>query len=371
MKFCVNLNELTEAIAVVTKALSPNVENNILKGIYFSSYGNELFLKCSDSAVQIETLIPALIEDEGVAVLPGRLTADLIRKLKGEKVDFELDPSSNTMKVASKKGNFSLQYFDAGLYPQMDDLAGDVSFKMKQGVFRSMIKQTVFCCASDDEGKAILRGVFMEFTDEGMLNLVALDGFRLAKRTEKVSVKGNARNAVVPARAMQYIANTLTDGEDEVTVTLSQTHITVNMGSTRIKARLIKGEYINYNNILSKKSTSRVTAIRSELVDSLEIASLFSRDTQNNLVKFDFEGNKMNISARSESGSIRESAEISITGTPIEIAFNSKYMLDIIKAIEDESVALSFNTSVTPCVVEPVQGSSFYYLVLPVRLMRS
>lgn len=371
MKFCVDLSELNEAIAVVTKALSPNVENNILKGIYFSSYGNELFLKCSDSAVQIETLIPAMIEDEGAAVLPGRLTADLIRKLKGDKVDFELDEASSSVKAKSKKGNFSLQYFSSDLYPQMDDLEGDVSFRMKQGVFRSMIKQTVFCCASDDEGKAILRGVFMEFTDEGMLNLVALDGFRLAKRSEKVSVKGNARNAVVPARAMQYIANTLSDGDEDVTVTLSQTHITVNMGTTRIKARLIKGEYINYYNILSKKSTSRVTIARSELVDSLEIASLFSRDTQNNLVKFDFTDDKMNITARSESGSINESADISITGTPIEIAFNSKYMLDIIKAIDDEAVALSFNTSVTPCVVEPVQGSYFYYLVLPVRLMKS
>lgn len=371
MKFCVNLNELNEAIAIVTKALSPNVENNILKGIYFSAYGNELFLKCSDSSVQIETLIPAIIEDEGAAVLPGRLTADLIRKLKGDKVDFELDPSSSTMNASSKKGNFTLQYFDAGLYPQMDDLAGDVSFKMKQGLFRSMIKQTAFCCAADDEGKAILRGVFMEFTDDGMLNLVALDGFRLAKRTEKVSVNGKARNAVVPARTMQYIANTLSDGDEEVTVTLSQTHITVNMGTTRIKARLIKGEYINYNNILSKKSTSRVTAVRSELVESLEIASLFSRDTQNNLIKFDFGTNVMNITARSESGSIHESTEVSLTGTPIEIAFNSKYMLDIIKAIDDEAVSLSFNTSVTPCVVEPVQGNYFYYLVLPVRLMKN
>jgi DNA polymerase-3 subunit beta len=370
MKFCVNTNELNEALAVVTKALSPNVETPILKGIFLSAYGNELFLKCSDSSVQIETTIPAFVDEEGSAVLPGRLTADLMRKLKGDKVNFETDEGA-TIRIETGKSKSSLQFFPADTYPQMDELAGDMTFNVKQNVFRSMIKQTVFCCAGEDEGKAILRGEFLEFTEDGYLNIVALDGFRLAKRSEKVSVRGEARNAVVPARTMQYVANTLTDSEDEINVTLSQTHITVNMGVTKIKARLLKGDYINYRNILSKKSTCRVVVNRNELLESLELAALISKDTQNNLIKFDFEDGMMNITARSESGSIHESAEISMTGTPIEIAFNAKYMLDIVKAVDDEAIALSFNTSVTPCVAEPVQGDKFYYLVLPVRLMRS
>ena len=211
----------------------------------------------------------------------------------------------------------------------------------------------------------------MEFTEDGELNFIALDGFRLAKRTEKVSVKGNTRNAVVPARTMQDIANILSDSDDEITVTLSTTHITVNMGTTKIKARLLKGEYINYRNILSKKITSRVVINRAELQESLEITSLFSKETQNNLVKLDFENDQLSITARSETGSINEATDITLTGSPIEIAFNSRYLLEIIKAIDDETVALSFNTSVTPCVAEPVQGNSFYYLVLPVRIMKN
>lgn len=370
MKFCVNSAELNEALAVVTKALSPNVDTPILKGIFMSAFSNELFLKCSDSSVQIETLIPAIVDEEGSAVLPGRLSFDLLRKMRGDKVFFETEENSS-IRIETGKNRSRLQYFDAETYPQMDELAGDVSFKMKQRIFRSMIKQTVFCCADESEGKAILRGVLMEFTEEGLINMVALDGFRLAKRTEKVSIKGEPRNVVVPSRTMQDIANILSDADDEITVTLSQTHITVDMGTTKIKARLLKGEYINYRNILSKKSTSRVTVSRSELLDCLEIAALISKDTQNNLVKFDFEGDLINITSRSETGSVHESAQINLTGTPIEIAFNAKYMIDIVKAVDDDSISLSFNTSVTPCVAEPVQGDSFYYLVLPVRLMRS
>ncbi len=370
MKFSVETLELNEALSIVTKALSSNTETEILKGIYFSVYDGELFIKCSDSSIQIETTIPALVEEEGAAVLPGRLTFDLMRKMKGKRVEFE-SGENMTVKVSSGKSRSSLQFFDASTYPKMDEVKSDVSFNIKQRILRSMIKQTVFCCAGEEEGKAILRGVLMEFTEEGDLNLVALDGFRLARRTEKVCVKGTPRNAVVPARTMQDISNIISDTDDETEVTLSSTHITIGVGSTNIKARLLKGEYINYRNILSKKTVTRVIVNRSEIAESLEIAALIAKESQNNLVKLDFSGDTLYISARSEIGSINENVGINLIGDPIEIAFNVKYLLDIVKAVDDEALALSFNTSVTPCVAEPVQGEGFYYLVLPVRLMKN
>ncbi|MBO4385021.1 MAG: DNA polymerase III subunit beta [Clostridia bacterium] len=370
MKFSVATNELNEALSVVTKALSSNPEMKILNGIFLSVYGNELYMKCSDSSVQIETSIPAMIEEEGEAVLPGRLTSDLMKRMKEKNVEFETG-ENNSINVVSGKSRSSLQYFDTVDYPKMDEVKSDASFNIKQKILKSMIKQTVFCCAGEEEGKAILRGVLMEFTEEGYLNLVALDGFRLAKRSEKVSLHGNSRNAVVPSKTMQDISNILSDVDDETEVTLSSTHITISIGVTKIKARLLKGEYINYNNILSKKSVTRVLVNREEFVESLETAYLIARENQNNLVKFDFSEGELSISARSEIGSIDESITVNLVGSPIEIAFNVKFLLDIMKNIDDESVALSFNTSVTPCVAEPVQGDKYYYIVLPVRILKS
>lgn len=370
MKFSVASKELNEALSIVTKALSPNVDTKILSGIYFSVYGSELYLKCSDSSIQIETTVPAMIEEEGSAVLPGRLTFDLVRRMKGNTIDFET-AENFSVNVVSGKSRSSLQYYDSSLYPKMEEMRSDTSFSIKQRVFRSMIRQTFFCCAGEDEGKAVLRGVLMEFTEEGELNLVALDGFRLAKRTEKLNFTGSPRRAVVPAKTMQDIANIISDTDDETEVTLSQTHITIALSSTKIRARLLKGEYINYKNILSNKSVSRVVVNRSELLESLEIASLIAKESQNNLVKFDLADDNLYIKARSEIGSIDENVAVNLIGSPIEIAFNVRYFIDIIKAIDDEAVALSFNTSVTPCVVEPVQGAGFYYLVLPVRLLKN
>ena len=369
MKFSVEAQELNEALAVVSKALSPNAENQIMKGVFMSAFGNELYLKCSDSSVQIETLIPALVEEDGAAVLPGRLTVDLIRRMRGSRVNMET-ADSNSVKVEMGKSRSMLQYLDASTYPKMDDVRGDVSFKIKQRVFRSMIKQTVFSC-SVEEGKAVLRGVLMEFTDDGLLNLIALDGFRLAKRSEKVSISGTARNAIVPARTMSDIANIISDTDDEVDITISATHITVDLGKTKVKARLIKGEYINYRNILSRKSNSRVIVDRAEFLKSLEVVWLIAKDLNNNVVRLDFDDGLMNMSARSEAGSVNESVEVNIIGTPTDIAFNAQYLMDIAKAVDDDTIALNFNTSVTPSIAEPVQGEAYYYLGLPIRLMRN
>ncbi len=367
MKFYVESQELTAALAIVTKALSPNAENELLKGIYMSAFGNELYLKCSDSSIQIETKVPCIVEDDGVAVMPGRITADLIRRMKGKTVDFE--SQDNTMTISCGRTVGELQFFEGKDYPSMDDLNGDMKFSIKQNVFRSMIRQTAICCADEKEAKAILRGIFMEFTDEGVLNMVALDGFRLAIRSEKAQVQGNKRNVVVPCRTMLDIASILADTDDEMTVTFSQSHISIDLGDTKIKSRLLKGEYINYRNILPSVFNTRVVIEREPYLKSVELAALIAGDTQNNLVRMDFTSDMLNISARSEAGRINESTDINLTGSPIEIAFNAKYISDIVKSIDDEYISMSMTSSVTPCVIEPVQGGNYYYLVLPVRLL--
>ena len=133
----------------------------------------------------------------------------------------------------------------------------------------------------------------------------------------------------------------------------------------------MKGEYINYRNIINNKTVSKVFVKRAELLESLEIASLIAKESQNNLVKFDFTEDTLNITARSEIGTINENVRISTYGTPIEIAFNVKFLLDIVKSVEDEGLVISFNTSVTPCIIEPEDDAKFFYLVLPVRLMKA
>lgn len=366
MKFYVNTKELVEAVSVVTKAMPAKASISALEGIYINAYANELYLKCSDLSLQIETFIPAVVEEEGSAILPGRITADIIKKMKGDTIDFSSE--GNTFHVKSGRAKGSLQFFNGDEFPVMGKTKENVKLKMKSSIFRKMIKQTAFSSAPPDDGKPILTGVLLEFMSDGMLNMVALDGYRLARRSEKVESSGTDFNVVVPSRALLEISNIITDTDDEFEMSFSSAQIKIKFASTSVVSRLLDGEFINYRNIIPKIFGSHVTVNRQEMLNCIEMASIMAFDSKSNLIKLAFEREVLTASANSERGRIHEETDINLTGKDVTIAFNGKYLIDCLKAIDDEYIGLRLNTSVTPCVIEPSNGDSFYYLVLPVRL---
>lgn len=365
MRFTVNTKEMNEAISIVTKAMPAHSSLPILEGIYIYAFNNTVFMKCSDLSLQIETEIPAIVDEEGKCVLPGRLCADLVRRFTGDSIDFELD--KNTMKLRSGRVKSSLQVNNAGDYPEMMRVKDEFSAEISQNTFKSMIRQTIFSVSMDDT-KPILNGVCMKFNEDNSLVMVALDGFRLAMRTEKVTHCTGVRSVVIPTRAMQEISNILSNEDDAIKLVFSSTHIKLDFGSTRIISRLLDGEYVNYSGILPKAFATRVLINCKELQSSVERASLMAKEGKSNLVKLSFESELLSISANSEKGDIDDEIEILLTGKDIEIAFNAKYILDVMRVIDDESIYLNMNNSVTPCVIVPTDGEAFYYMILPVRL---
>ena len=365
MRFSVNTGELNEAVSIITKAMPAHSSLPILEGIYIYASADTLFMKCSDLSLQIETEIPAMVEEEGSAVLPGRLFAELSRRLYADTVDFEGE--KNTLHVKSGRVSTSLQISNSEEYPDMRRVNDEYSVKISQGKLRSMIKQTLFAVSLEDT-KPILNGVCLEFGENNMLKMVALDGFRLAIRSERIADCTGSRKAVVPARAMQEIANILSDSEELITLVFSSTHIKIDFGFTKLISRLLDGDYVSYSGILPKNHATHALVNCRELQNSTERASLMAREAKSNLIKFSFEEEMLTISANSEKGSISDQMPIQLTGKLLDIAFNAKYILDVMRVLDDESVYMRMNNSVTPCVIEPLEGDSFYYMVLPVRL---
>lgn len=365
MRFTVNTRELNEAVSIVTKAMPAHSSLPILEGIYILASGSTLFMKCSDLSLQIETEIPAFVEEEGCAVLPGRLFAELIRRLTGESVDF--DGEKNSIKISSDRVKTSLQVSSGDEYPEMRRVDDEFSAEISQAKLRSMIRQTIFA-VSIEESKPILNGVCLEFGEDNVLKMVALDGFRLAMRREKTEKCTGSKKVVIPSRAMQEIANILSGGEEKIKLVFSSTHIKIDFGYTKLISRLMDGEYVSYAGILPKNHSTHAIVNCRELQNSTERASLLAREGKSNLIKFSFADDTLTITANSEKGSINDQMPIQLMGKPLDIAFNAKYILDVMKFLEDESVYMRMNNSVTPCVIEPLEGDSFYYMVLPVRL---
>lgn len=364
MRLVLDVKTLNAGIATVIKSLSSRPAIAVLEGIYLSATQEGLLLRCSDLSLQIECLIPANVEEEGQTVLPGRLFSEMARKLSGDTVDMKLD--GRTMQLKAGRARTTLQCMDPKDFPDMAMTGKTCTMRMPQNVFKDMIRQTVFATAQE-ESKPILTGVLCEL-HENSFTMVALDGFRLALRRYLMDKSFEHREAVVPAKSFVEISRTLLDTDEAVEVFFSPTHLLIDMGHTRIISRLLDGDFIRYKSILPSEHITRVRVNREELLDSIDRAILLAREGNNNLVRFSVAEDTLKLFANSALGRIDEEVAIHLNGEPIEIAFNARYFCDVLKTLSDEEVFLDMNNNVSPCVVRPVQGEAYYYLILPVRI---
>ena len=167
---------------------------------------------------------------------------------------------------------------------------------------------------------------------------------------------------------MSEMSRIMTDEENIVSFHVDQTHLMAMIGSTTLITTLLAGEYINYRQILPSAWLTRVTVKKKEMQDAIERASLMAREGKNNLVKVNAVNDQLKITSMSDVGDVLEEMEIHLEGEEIEIAFNARYISDVIKNVDDESCTLSMNTNMSPCVISPVEGDDYLYLVLPVRV---
>ena len=363
MRFTCDTNDLNASLSVVSRALAVRSPKPILEGILFESCDEGLRLTCTDLAMGIRTVIPASFEEEGRVVLPGRLLCEVVRKLPGGQVEFSVsDRLQATIRCASSRTNIT--GLDPVEYPELPPVSGH-TFSLQQGMLKDMIGRTIFAIAVD-ESRPILTGCLLEIGREQM-RVVALDGFRLAMREEAIEGPQQDVSAVVGGKVLADIAKILDDSDEPVAVCISGSHIRLNVGSTHIVARLLEGEFIRYRQILPQEWQTRVTISRADLGSAIDRASLIAREGKNNLVRFKIDGEMLEIASNSETGDTQETLNVTTEGKDLTIAFNVRYITDVLKALSDEEVVMRFNSNVSPCVICPTEGEAYLYLVLPVR----
>ena len=233
-----------------------------------------------------------------------------------------------------------------------------------------MISKVTFAIALQESRQA-LTGCLMEVTSDE-LRLVGLDGFRLAlQRMHDQFVLPDGVDkvtAIIPGRVMNEIAHIMEDDDGMATFHLDSTHLMAVMGDTTLVTSLLAGEYINYRQILPTSWLTRVTVKRRELQDAIERASLMAKEGKNNLIRMKATQDNLKITSMSELGDVLEDLDAHLEGEDIEIAFNARYISDVIKNVDEECCTLCMNTNVSPCVISPLEGDNYLYLVLPVRV---
>jgi len=368
MKFTCNQQILAKALNTVSKAVSNRTTIPILKGIMIkATEEGSLILTASDLEISIKKEIEADVAEPGAFVVMAKLFGDIIRKLPNEDILISEEEGGNVL-IKTSFSEFNVVAFPTDEFPEIGNKEeGSDSLVIDRNIFREMIRKTAFA-ASVDESKGVLTGILTEI-DEASIKMVSLDGFRLALVKETMTSEASNK-FIIAAKVMNEISKIISEDEEEsdITIYLGEKKVVINIGRNEIIIRRMEGEFIRYADILPSENTTHVTVNRGMLLESIERASLLSREGKNNLIKIIIKNDLMTITSRSEEGNVKEEIIVEKTGNDLEIGFNSKFVLDVLKVIDDEQVSLNFKNGVSPCVVTPVEGDNYEYLILPVRI---
>ena len=357
--------DLSNAVNKVVKAVSTRSPNQLLEGIKISCHGDTLTLTATDTEIAIEKVIRCETFMEGDAVVPGKLFAEFTKKLEDVE-DIELNIlQDGRLKIVYSGSESYLQALSADEYPVIKKDIDRNSFVIKQKTFKDLIASTSFACSQDDS-RPILKGCLLELKGDE-LTCVALDGFRLAvcKKTVKEAT-GDIR-AIVPSRALTEITRLIEKDEDYVTVVIQENSLMIDVDNTVFTTRLLEGEYIDYKKIVPQNYLTTFRVNRVALFNSIERASILAK-VMKNIIKLDIHENYVDVSSDSEMGNVKENVLINLEGKDLTIAFNSRYVVDCLRVINDEFINFNLNTPIAPCVIKSNSDDEYLYLILPVRL---
>lgn len=356
--------ELSDAFLRVSKALSNKPTNPILEGIKISAEDNELTLSATDTDLSIEKKIKADIKVEGEIVVPGKFITEFVKKLSNSEIELEVN-DKNQLLIRYDGNESIIQCYNVIEYPGFKKLKTDEWFGISQKDLKALISKTIFSVALDDS-RPILKGVLFD-VDQKEISAVALDGYRLA-RVKKKSTANVKKQIVIPTRSLNEISKLLDDSDDIINVYIDSNAIMIDTVDTKIISRLLEGDFVNYKQIIPMNYETFVIVNKLQLEDALERVSLLSKVGQNNFVKFDIKEGAVQLTSNSEIGNIKEKISAVLNGKDVTIAFNPRFILESLKASNDEFVKLCLNTSSNPCVIVPTEGDEFLYLILPVRM---
>ncbi len=357
--------ELSDAFLSVSKAISNKITNPILEGIKIIAEDDTLTFSATDTELSIERKIKANIKEEGEAVVPGKFITEFIKKLTNEMIELELN-DKNQMIIKYDDSQSTIQCYNVLEYPAFKKLESENFFGITKKDLKTLIAKTIFSVAVDDS-RPILKGVLFDI-DKDTINAVALDGYRLAKVKKNIS-SNLTTSIVVPAKSLNEISRLLDDSDDIINVYVDKSTLMVDFGETKLTSRLLEGDFVNYKQIIAANYETICVINKVQFEDALERASLLSKVGQGNCVKFEVKEKNLCITSNSELGNIKENVPTNTTGKELLIAFNARYFIENLHANSNEFVKICFNSPANPCVIVPVEGDEFLYLILPVRMI--
>lgn len=363
MKFKVEQKDLAKHISIAQKGISTRSTLQILDGILIEAENDKIKLTATDLEISIETFVEANVESPGKIVLNSKIFGDIVKKLPNDIIDFTV--KDNGVNIKCQNVEFNIIGNPGEDYPNLPITVEENSFKIGKDLFKQAIRQTVFA-TTQDETRPSLTGVLVEMED-GFITFVSLDGYRLALRKIKTDYVLD-KKIIIPGRTLNELNKILDDSEDDLSILISQGQVIFNIGDTLMYSKLLEGAFFNYRDIMRSEHNTSIKVNRSGFQNALERASLLAKEEKANLIKLSIQDGEVVIKSNSEMGDVYEEVPAKCKGEDLNIAFNSRYILEGIKIINSNDIVLNFVGSLNPCIINGADDDNYTYLVLPVRL---
>ncbi|MAF37828.1 MAG: DNA polymerase III subunit beta [Chloroflexi bacterium] len=377
MKISCLQENLSRGLAVVGRAVANRATLPVTQNVLLSVDQSMLKLSATNLEIAMTTWVGAMIEEEGSITVPARLLTEFVNSLPNDKIDLELDEGSGLLHISSGNSDAHINITDAAEFPPIPTVDDGVAAEVDPLVLKSAITRVAFAAATE-ESRPVLTGVEVKL-DESTFTMAAADGFRLAVQNGTLlKAVPDEVSVIIPARTMNELNRLIGDREEPVEILMTpekgQVMFRVGGGDTvEIVSQLLQGTFPNYEQLIPQSYTTRAVMDLPTVLRAARTASIFARDGSNIIrmhlmpAAADTEPPKVEISARSEEvGDNQDVVDLDeIEGEEGKIAFNSRYLLDVLAVLEKGKVALETTTSSSPGVFKPTDSEDYIHVVMP------
>ena len=377
--------ELFEGIQTVGKAVATRSSLPILTHVRIAAKDGRVSMMATDLEMWMEHTLPGVgITEDGAATAPARNFTELLAAMPDADVSVTVEDETNTLHLRCLKANYKLLGLSADEFPLLPQVKEESRFVIDREILKEAIRQTIFA-TSTDETRAILTGVLVVFQGDS-LRLVATDTHRLAVRDCPVKEGSGSASAIVPSRAMNELLRIIGNDEGDVVVTLSGNQIQFQIehgkgddkdselcSKTTLISRLIDGQFPNYERVIPAQATKTLTVERAPLAAAVKRAAIVARDSASRVVlRTTEDGDRLTITAESGSvGNAYEEVEVARTGddSPVEIAFNAKYLADVLNVLDTEGLHIELTEPLRPGVIRPTDDADYLCVLMPMQVV--
>jgi len=365
MIFSVERAKLLEAVSHLQRAVGLKTSMPVLEGILISAEQGKITLISYNLEMGMKKEIYAKCDEEGDIVINARLLADILRRMNGLQVEITADSKLNC-NIKSGEATFDIMGMAATDFPEIPSVAEGTVFSVDGKLLSDMVKGTIFAAAQNEGAKPILTGVNISLQNNE-LQLVAIDGYRLAIRKEKTNCEASV-DFTVSSKALGEAVKLINDETEEIKINVSERLISFDINGYSFISRLIDGEFVNYKKTIPAGHTQRVVINTRDLINTIERVSLLISESFSTPVRCYF--NELNVvfTCATTMGRATETFNVKLEGENFEIGLNSRYLLEALKACEAENIQILFNGPNAGVLIIPIESDEFKYMIMPMRL---